>query len=236
MKNLAYFLLTICFFVGCSHFLRGQQDVTVQGLYAFADSVLGPPDVLVQGRIYPGTNTAAKGHPYLFQDDFVEASIYIKDLKFVHVPILIDLEQDQVIIRYPIDGINRYIMLSESVVDSLRFHERCFVSHALTSFDSELHFPEVVYRGSSTLLRQYEKRFIATYNDASPNGRYSRLERRYYIVVNNQLIPIRKKKDLLELSSHPEKLRAELRTSKFRLKQASDEAWRSILRSIDHEN
>ncbi|MEQ9188305.1 MAG: hypothetical protein RLP15_11265 [Cryomorphaceae bacterium] len=231
MKNLAYLFLTFCFSVGFTHFLRGQQDVSIQGLYVFADSVLGPPDVLVQGRMYPGTNTAAKGHPYLFHDDFAEASIYIKDLTFEHIPILIDLEQDQVIIRYPIDGVNRYIMLAESVVDSLRYHGRCFMSH-----ESELHFPEIVYNGPTILLRQYEKRFIATYNDASPNGRYSRLERRYFVVVDGELLQIRKKKDLLELSSHPEKLRAELRSSKFRLKKATDEAWRSILMSIDHEN
>ncbi|NQV52656.1 MAG: hypothetical protein HQ500_05700 [Flavobacteriales bacterium] len=234
MKNLTYFLISLSLLIGLGSMTFAQRDLSVEAMREYADSVLGPPDLLVQGRIYPGTNRSAEGHPFLFSESFTDATIFIKDLRYQDIPVLFDLEKDQLVMRYPIRGVYRYIMLSETVIDSVHAFDRHFISSQLTPLSNPAHLPEVIYRGYYVLLRQYEKRFIGTYSDFTPHGRFSKLESRLFLVRDNEVLTLRRKKDLLALSADPKATKRAMRQMGFHLRHANNEQLRAAMKWIEH--
>ncbi len=233
MKNLIYFLISLSLLNGFSPKASAQKPLSVEELHDYADSVLGPPDLLVQGRIYPGTNRSAEGHPYLFSDSFTDATLFIKDLKYEDIPVLIDLEKDQLVMRYSIKDVYRYIMLSETVIDSVHVYDRHFISSQLTPLWSRAHLPEVVYRGQYILLRQYEKRFIGTYSDFTPHGRFSKLESKLYQINGDEVLTLRRKKDLLALTKDSKAAKREMRRLRFHLRRANNEQLIAAMKWIE---
>ncbi len=212
----------------------GQKQFDVNDLIAYTKAQLPQSDLLAQGRLYQQRPNLAKGDPFLFTDSFTQAAIFIKDYCFNEIPVLIDLEKDQIIIKLSIDGLQQNVLLSKNAFDSIQISNSTFLSINELPQNQLVKFPQLLYKGNLMLLCEYQKDFISTYNDLTPYGSYSKLLKKYYVIKNDEFITINNKKALLNLSQNPQQLKAELKKRKFKLKKANNQQLASIIKLIDN--
>ena len=107
MKNLIYFLISLSLLNGFSPKASAQKPLSVEELHDYADSVLGPPDLAGAGKKDLSWHQSICRRPTLIfsADSFTDATLFIKDLKYEDIPVLIDLEKDQLVMRYSIKDV-----------------------------------------------------------------------------------------------------------------------------------
>ena len=213
--------------------LDAQQAMTIDSLYNLSSEILAPPDLLVQGRFYYRTNSLAKGHPYLISNAFTLGKVFIKDNSFADVPLLIDLDQNEIIMRYEINNAVRLVLLSESSFDSIKVFNFTFLSKKMLPSNFNISFPQLIYDGSLKLIRDYDKDFISMYNNQRPFGSYSDLRSKLIVISSEKAIPLRRKKSLYQLTDNIKALRDLMEKNKIKFRKASDDQLRLIMQLID---
>ncbi|MGB0432251.1 MAG: hypothetical protein ACPGLV_17380 [Bacteroidia bacterium] len=211
--------------------LKAQHNGSIAALLSYTQQHLAPPDLLVQGSLYQQPISKAQGTPYLYTDSFTNGSIFIKDYIFNNVPLLIDLEQNQIVMQQIVDGKTLNILLSSQSFDSIHVFNSTHLPNRMGLF-----FPQLIYNGQMQLYFEYDKDFIATYNDLTPNGSYSKLIKKYFVVKNQQLIPIKNKHSIIKLSQNQKETRTFLKNNKFKFKKADNRELRFIMKHLDYDN
>ena len=153
------------------------------------DQIYGINDVLVNGYPYIMPDPRIKGHPFLFNNGWNKATIYIDKQEFTNKPVRYEIQEKALILKADFgNGSYKTVQLNKHLVDSFRIKNRLFVSSSVFQKNSKDRFYfEIIYRSNNVFVRKFNKHFKDVYNTASPNGKFSEINEDRYIIANNTL-------------------------------------------------
>lgn len=190
-----YFFLSIPFQV------VSQIHPDVQKLLDTTNDYYKASDLLNLGEIYAPEHVYAKGHPYFATDEYTLASLHVNHTLFEKVKARYNLSTDQLIIKARVqDGLLVNVVTKEDWVDSFRINDHFFINATkLYAGKNVKGYIEEVYKGKQAFYIKYKKKFIDTYNDATPEGFFSVLKTEKYVYTEGIFMPVDKKRAFLNL-------------------------------------
>lgn len=184
----------------------------------------GTSDVLVNGKALLVENPRINKHPNLFYENWISATIYIKGELFYGQPVMYNLYTDELILQF-IDqiGIPRSVVLDNLLVDSLNINGHMLISmNLMDSIDIDRNFVEVINAGELNYCIGYYKDYIRMYSTMNPYGKYSDLKKNKYLVLDNELYRVNRRRHFLRLFPENKKdIRRYLRKQDIRYKKAT---------------
>ncbi len=183
-------------------------------------------DEFINGTVYPLPNGKIPGNPYLNDDLWHSATLFINNMAFPGELVKYDLIIDELIIKTKIDdNIERLITINKSQVDSFYLGSSCFVnSRNLFPEEKKNTYCEKVFRGRFSVYKLYQKTFIDMYTSSTPFGKFSDQKSNTYLFNNNKLTNINSFKSFLAIFEKPEheKIRKFLKSNNINYKKISN--------------
>lgn len=147
----------------------------------------GADDYLFTGAPYQPLYRGAAGYPYLFQEPWLSATIFIEDIPFPDQSIRLNLVTGELIILHsPAGKPPVQLVLSNHLVDSFFVYQTKFIS---LDSENKLGLPpgffEVLYEGGISVFRKSSRDFLANYNAANPKGSFSEVHATYFVKKTN---------------------------------------------------
>lgn len=164
------------------------NEPPLERLIDTVESVYGLNDLLIQGKPYAFPDKRIKGNPYFQGKSWIDANLYIDGHCFEQKPIMYDVVKQSLILKAKLK-LNKYriIQLNTSMIDSFKIENRLFVQCAhLLENKHESCYLEQICENRVTFARRYDKKFIGTYNAFTPEGKYSELKEKRYIISNGK--------------------------------------------------
>lgn len=227
--NIMYFLfLSIC--------LNAQENLSYGKLISETNAFYGSNDLLHSGEIYQPEHSRAKGHPYFLANTYAPVTITMRGNTFENVTAKYNLETDQIIILTPADTNSiTLIAIKQNWVDSFKINNRLFVN--ISNYDSTKNlkgYYELVYHGKKSFFVKYNKKFIDTYNDLSPNGFYSVLKKTFFFFDGVKFICVKNKNGFLQLFSENKLIvKKYFRNNKIKFSDASTPQLNKLMQFCD---
>jgi len=161
-------------------------------LHAFLDSVdnlYGTNDLLVNGYPYRLPDDEIKGHPYLFGQEWRDATLYISGHAFENQQARYNIVEDILIIKARVEqGSKLLVRTNRMMIDSFKIEDQLFVNSSLIfEKDSEPGFYQVIYDGEVQFIRKYSKQFVSDYGGTSPHGKFSSPDEERYLLKGGEL-------------------------------------------------
>lgn len=189
----------LCFlFLALALGSKGQSETNViDSLVALSEQYYGANDKLNYGRLYRINNRGASGHPFFQTENYTPSTLFIKDNTFDDVSSKLDLENKLLLVKLEQKGRQREIIMSAEALDSFRLLDHFFIRGNILSPELTFYY-EKIYIGKSSLIRSYEKEFIAIYNKAKPRGSYSSLQTKLILVRDQEIINVSGKRRFIK--------------------------------------
>jgi hypothetical protein len=192
------------------------------------DQLLGPDDLLVNGKTYLPANLHVTGSPE-FNYDFKQGSaLYIKGQTFNHIKLAYDIVSDELLLVQQFgNGLENRIALNPAYADSFLLGNRLFIN--LTNL-SRGYF-ELVASGNISFLKKYSMEYVKIY-DASNRGKYSEQKFTCYLYDNKtKLTPVYNKFSFLHYFKQNKKaIRNYLHTNKINLKKSGNSELSALMK------
>lgn len=187
---LCFLLLVISMGAYCQ-----RNSNTIDSLLAITQRYYGANDKLFYGRLYRVSERGADGHPFLFSQSFQPATLYIKGNTFDSIPSRIDLENKLFIAKLEHNERKIDVLISDEALDSFLFSDRLFVNGKLLHPNLRFYY-QSLYSSDLTLIRSFEKDFIAIYNAAHPKGKYGQLKEQLLLIKQDKVLDISSKQKI----------------------------------------
>ncbi|HSO88343.1 MAG TPA: hypothetical protein VLQ91_17455 [Draconibacterium sp.] len=204
-------------------FANSPQEITE--LYKLSETYYSINDEYINGFIYPVPNFRIPGDPYLNNTEWNEGTLFINGKTYSHLFIKYDLIIDEVIIKVKTEqNIERLLAVNKSQIDSFIIHSSLFLnSDNLNPDNTKNAYYEKVFGGQPAVYKQYEKRFIDSYSNSSPLGKFSSQKSNTYLFDDNDLTNINNKKSFLECfeKTEQEKIKKFLKVNKINYNKIS---------------
>jgi len=157
---------------------NGQSAKPIEELIKVSNDYYGIDDEIVNGCVYQMHDYRIQGNPYLFEEGWGPGTIFIKGKEYKNLQIKYDVLNDAIVLNTQINEYNRLLSINKSQIDSFLIEDRLFVSSKiLFNKQGEQTFYEKINSNTFILLVKYKKVFLKTYNDLTPNGRFSSLKK-----------------------------------------------------------
>ena len=242
MKHINFYwikslLLVLCF-SNCPHYLQAQesnQSILSDELllYNKSENCYSINDELINGFIYMLPNPRIIGTPYLYEDKWSEATIYINGKKYPHQMIKYDLYQDDIVLKATIENNTQsLIIINKSQIDSFLVENSLFISSSkIFPGNTEITFYEQIYSGKLILLKKYKKDFLSTYNNITPYGKYSSLKSDLYLFEQEQLINVSRKNSLIKFieKKYRKNIRAYMKSINMDYSNSTPQQYRELM-------
>ena len=180
-------------------------------------------DILIHGRIYYSSSSLILGNPFLFDETWVQGSVYIHGTSYVNLKLNYNIVTDELILNTEgfIDQ-SKIIVLIPAVVDSFTIENKHFVNKRhLKQHDINNNFVEVIFRGKFLFLRKYWKIHKKEFSQSAPNGIYTDTSEKSYILYKQELHPVNSRKKILAFfSSNKKEIKRYLRVSSIKYRKA----------------
>lgn len=184
-------------------FLSGFESIPAENLYAspdytFTHDTIFQKQLLNNGRIWRNSYLNIQGHPYLFSDTFLTASVTVAGKTFGNVPVMYDIIKDEILAK---TGDNIIIQLNKEMVDAFtigmenRFYD--FVKIENDTVKNLSGYVNVLYDCKTTIWVKYRKYFEPPAIGSQQKRIYQ--VQKIYIIKNGQLFQISNKSKLLGL-------------------------------------
>jgi hypothetical protein len=195
-----------------------------------------------QARLYNGSDyleykPVEAEHPYFTSDDWVLSTVEYAGEYFSNVPILYDINTDQVITEHYYS--NNKMVLTKELLSSFTFQNRLFVrldKNSSKNFTLKTGFYELLYNGQtkaySRRTKDIQKRISADKYDVSFDEKT-----RYYIYKNESYYEVSSKASMLQLfSDKKHELKRLLKEDHIRFKTDKEKAIVAILKYYEGIN
>jgi hypothetical protein len=157
---------------------NNKPEVSVEELLRYSQNYYGIDDEIVNGCVYQMHDYRIQGNPYLFEEGWSTGIVFIKGKEYTNLQIKYDVLNDAVVLNTQINEYNRLLSINKSQIDSFLIENRLFVSSKiLFNKQGEQTFYEKINSNTYILLVKYKKVFLKTYNNLTPNGRFSSLKK-----------------------------------------------------------
>jgi len=160
----------------------------IEELLQYSQDYYGIDDELINGCVYHMHDYRIKGNPYLFEDAWSNGTMYIKGKEYPNLLLKYDVLNNEIVLNTQINEYKRLLSINKSQIDSFLIESRLFVnSRIITNITKEQTFYEKINNNEYCLLVKYKKVFLKTYNNLSPNGRFSSLKKDFILLHNGVL-------------------------------------------------
>jgi hypothetical protein len=227
MKHLLFFVFLFCLGIGIA---RSQNDGSAMELLEKMNALYGQDELLIQGRLYPGYNRSAEGDPFFPSASPTWSKVFVAGVAFHNIPLLWDTERGCFVLESTVEGQTRFLMLTADHIDSIHQGQRRLAACRLYTEHQLAPFVEVIMTSNEvTLLRTYDKHFVADYSAHTPSGRYSTLKTELLLLYRNESIPIKRWRDFSPFVQQPSHLKSFARNQGIRLQRASNSQLKAII-------
>ncbi|MGM0641692.1 MAG: hypothetical protein ACQESN_09755 [Thermotogota bacterium] len=155
------------------------------------NEIYGINEVLVNGYPYKKTDHRVKGHPFLMNDSWNDATIFLKNRKVEGKKIKYDIHNDVIILKSRLGRNNfKLVQLNKFLVDSFRLNSsinRHFVKSSIYQKDKEeTVFYEKIYNYKGTaFVRKLGKKLKKSVSAYSSQGEFSQTYDSRYMIKND---------------------------------------------------
>jgi hypothetical protein len=224
MSVFSKIIFLVCLIIQGHYYCIAQntQVLSYTGAYdlkAHTDQVLGPDDLLVNGKSYLPANLRASGSPD-FEYSLNEGSgLFIKGQYFDNIRLALDIVSDQLILVQEYgSGLENRIALHTAYADSFLLGNRLFI---YLSSPSKGYF-EKIAGGKVAFLKKYSKEYVKIY-DASNRGKYSEQKFVSFLLSEGRLVQVNGRMSFLNYFRNNKKpIRDYLRTNKISVRNGSN--------------
>lgn len=239
IKRKLHFLATIVFILVQVFNTRqiSAQDLSNKESQVsdFANFLYRSDDRLLNGKYYKPSHFFAEGHPYFMDNEWQNATLYIKGITYENVLLKYNIEDDVIIIKAVYDGkIAKDILLHNKFIDSLAIGTHLFHNTANFEMSENIGFAELIYKGGLTAYVKHSIQFKDELSERIKNGLYLDPKKRLYLSSDSLLYSISTKKDLFDFFPERKKdLKAFLRKNKIRFRKANTYQLVNLIRFCD---
>jgi len=160
----------------------------VQELLLYSQNYYGIDDELINGCVYQMHDYRIQGNPYLLEDVWSSGTIFVKGKEYPNLLLKYDVLTNEIVLNIQINEYKRLLSVNKSQIDSFLIEDRLFVSSRILLINlEEPTFYEKINNNEYCLLVKYKKVFLKTYNNLSPNGRFSSLKKDIILFHNGVL-------------------------------------------------
>jgi len=235
-KRLLSFIFLLLFVFAYFH-IQAQPKQVPSDLVEFAGEKYGTNDFLVNGWKYYPEHFNAKGSPNFLNLSWTDGFLSTSGGEtFEGLALRYNLQMDEVVLRQTLsDGLPAFVMLNKDFISSFTIQSHTFIkANNLTPDMQIMGYVEVVYSGGISLYLKHQKEFVGNYNANTPEGSFSKQKTTKYILINNQLVRVQKKKALLALfPEHKKQIKKFMSSNKIRFKKATNPQLRKLLQYCD---
>jgi hypothetical protein len=185
-------------------------------------------------HIYNGSQYAAyqsqkDEHPYFLSDDWANGSILYDGEWFHNMPMLFDIEKNQVIVSYYFKGIK--MQLNSQRVAEFEFQGHRFINYKpIDSIGIGGGFYEVLYTGKTKILALHSKKFIEEISGTDLTLRFKETTQ-YFLFHNNRFVKTGTKQAVLAaLNSRKKELKAYMRRNRLFISEKEN----SLIRVVEY--
>ncbi|MBN2237922.1 MAG: hypothetical protein JW729_10200 [Bacteroidales bacterium] len=239
IKRKSYFIAIIVFILaqGLNTRQLSAQELsnTESQVSEFANFLYRSDDRLLNGKYYKPAHFFALGHPYFINDEWQNATLYIKGITYKNVLLKYNIEDDVIILKAIYDRrIAKDILLHNKFIDSLAIGTHLFHNTANFEMSENIGFAELIYKGGLTAYVKHSIQFKDELSERIKNGLYLDPKRKLYLSSDSLLYPISTKKDLIDFFPERKKdIKAFLRKNKIRYRKANTYQLVNLIRFCD---
>lgn len=178
-----------------------SQRHSTKSLMEYLNKIYGNNAILNNGPIYYNLEPKAKGNQFL-TTNYIKGNLYINNSLFNNLNLKYNIHQDNLMIKVDIDSnITQQVTLSSAYIDSFNLSSLQFIHSRYMNFNDSVSpgYYAKLFSGKVQLLKRVYKEFINVHNEIYPYGYYTDIKTKYYILFNNELHHIDKKKDLYHI-------------------------------------
>ncbi len=216
--------------------VTAQDQSPVKALQAYADSIYGTNDFLVNGWKYFPSHYNAAGNPYFLGETWRTGSVTTHGKTFDNTALLYNLVTDELILKQHLNnGSLVYVVLNREFISSFLIGNHYFVNTTDLQTEKPIGgYIEMVYSGNFDFLIKYDKQFVKQYTQQFPNGSFSDQHSIRYLLQDGKLTRLQRKKALLNyFASHKKEIRSFLRKNKIRYKKADNSQLYQLMKFCD---
>lgn len=224
-KKFFIYFLFLLLFLNVSGFTQ-KEDVHIEKLIDSVEIIYGTNDLLVNGLVYRSPDSRIQKHPYLYDDSWKPADIYVAHKKFKNMPVKYDIVKNDIVLKVKLtEGGNKLVRINKLKVDSFRINKHLFVK--LDLFPEKQgtigYYEQIFSNQEIQFVRKFEKSFISVYNSVTPHGKYSDLNEERYLIKRNQVKNVTKRRSFLNYfpKSYKKDFRKYLRKNSIRYSKAT---------------
>ena len=227
--------ITFILLVGSTFTVVAQKNEELKNLVDTTNFYYGASDLLNLGELYEPEHAYAKSHPYFITNDYTLASLRVSNTSFEKIKARYNLVTDQLIIKAKVDGGLLVNMITkEDWVHEFRINSHFFIN-ANKFYPGKMvkGYVEEVYKGKQSFFIKYKKRFVDTYNDATPQGFFSVVKCSKYVYDNNNFIPVDSKRAFLKLYNDKKSIKKFMHENKIKYSKASTDQLNMLMQFCD---
>lgn len=230
MFSLRGYLFSLCLCFTLGPLLNGQSQSHIvslkkQTIASITEDKFGFDDLLINGVKYRAENIRANGNPFFEWERTLGEELFIKGQSYKNVNLFYDINLDQLILKkVQKNYFELEIVLNTSFIDSFYLANHLFVNLQCFSKKNEnTGYYEKIYAGRNMLLKKYKKRFVDSFDNRNPFGKFSPMHFTLFIFTEDILVKVNSKKELLKFYSENKKqIRRFIRKNRTRYKKLSN--------------
>lgn len=231
IQQVKYFLLALAVAISCTVVAQDSESPLLRKI----QKVYGSNDVLHQGYIYRAESRGAKGHPYLWDQYFLEGSVFIQDFEFADTPIRYNIETDQLVMRTMDGNLSKDIALSAEHIDSFLLSGYKFINRRWIDSNLNFNYALELFHGNKLWYTTLQKQFVGIYNQQTPNGKYGDTSLGIHVQSNNERFDISTKRMLFKaFPEHKKAIKGEMKARSIRYHKATTSQLIGLFQFIDN--
>lgn len=224
MKPYQWRYLLLCLYLVLGINVFSQSDTNEQFIKAFTHQIYGISPFQVSGEFYTPNHIIQNGNPWLTTANWQQGTLFIRQFTFPDQLLRYDIEADKMILNMAVSG-GRHInivlnstLLDSCIIENTPFINTKFIADNLVNNN----YVAIPFRGEDTLIVAFNKRYLATYYNHPPYGKYTPTLRKVILITENKQWDVTRKKALLSFFSPNKKaIRKFMRQHQINYKQAS---------------
>lgn len=204
------FIGLACLLTGITISAQPDYDLSdSQILYSYFDEVYGADEKLVSGPFYYGAITGSiEGHPYFIDEEWKPGYVKIGDIRYDNLLLKYDINIDKVILKYIASNSASFqVGLRSGNITRFTMGDHTFIPYPEVKDSTTVPFAELLSDGEIKYLLVRKKFLMLTNGSGMTDYTYKETVKQYFY-RNNELIPFKGRRTLLEL--YPE-LKTELK-------------------------
>lgn len=221
MRNAKNVLMVFLFLLTQSEVLKGQEYAggTVQSSQMaftkwFDEQSSDSNSRLYNGATYPLQIISRFGHQFFESRQWQSGTICLGDQWYFDVPLLLDLQSEQLVTRHPNIGITNGVVLDKKLITYFKIGSKPFIS---LEYEGEKHFFEVLLEGKNFDLLATHQKLLRLKSD----GYHIEEIIKYLVLHDRNIVALHSKKSLEEITPDALSIAKQIksRESKFNLRK-----------------